>query len=1048
MSENSQNPYVTTLDDKVRGFITSAIDKIIPGVGPLITSYITPHIYKAMGLSENDSSINGILGTNQTPFGISRIRTNNIINSIGAKSVTPFINATNVNAFRGFSKLLTPYNRWKNLDPEVRGDSYEAFIEADARATMANPLAMLINNFMDPLKAQQSGKYLSSAASNMIRTGINAGDRNSYAKATEFMRNLFKDDTGNYSFKSEDYGHMSQVEVAALAANLTRDMDVISDSAMNLNGTKNIKATTSKFQKTLKEYAEALSPLKDIFGDDMQAMLQTMESISGKSIAQLGAARVSNIATKISNNVAAGNYDIKELTEVESQFEGMLSRTSGISLLTRAQSTTMASKALGAINGSFIPTGMSKAEMVKEAAGYILGTGTSTGADDVDLAYAAWADRTKRTAKDPAKVDISEEAFNKQLKSIMTTNNVGIEDALLMLNGTSNRYGLGIYASLDEYRQAKEQSIGLNTAMRVRLDELQETSYTALANSGTLRALDTYDGKQYTYDDDKATAKRASELLKDNVKLSSMDKQDRLIAIAKTFDSAKDKDIKSEEDIRKYMKDDYSEVLRLNWAINTFTQSPDHERFYKAAAVYSNYQEANKKEERMGKQREALRHLNTTGFKSFQDNLVDILGLRDGSGYKKDRLFSKLGESDKIMLQNTELMEDIGAAASSAEDLFRNRLGITGRKATKEDDLKLWDDYDKVTSTTIKNIYTGKANAFLHKDNKTKGDNAILAASIQAFIKEKGLSEKDPSVSGDNILNNKDFVNFYAKKLYKQDIDAYKQEAFTMSKYTTTENGLSNVHYRKYLSDYTALTKDPNNKNSTEAVRLAKLMDITRTAPADVYTDYLERAGKGKTGKDRDEAVEAVENRLIELYNKGGAELVTKEANRASVKERISYLRKGKYAEQIKDIEAKYAEAQGFKKGTTWLDDENVASFDAKRFSDYATKERKNAIKFKDDLEKAISSVADNGTIEIDGKKVSKKDAETTLTETTKRIEALSSMITQTTSGSQGMDYILTNLSDKLGILGDFLGKLIPIFDKKQSEQSRVKVVADGKEQK
>lgn len=181
----------------------------------------------------------------------------------------------------------------------------------------------------------------------------------------------------------EDYAQLKQALDELIAANKAS-----SDGLQDV-----IKRTTESFRDSVRKMTQALAPLKDVFGDDTGAMIQSIERLSGRSIGRLGADNVSRMATMIANNVGSGIYTLDELGIAHGTMQRRLMAMPGLAMLDYGQGAVMASEALIGANGGSKPAWLSDSQWSAWNANNVMSTHISEGADLQAKAYSLWRSR-------------------------------------------------------------------------------------------------------------------------------------------------------------------------------------------------------------------------------------------------------------------------------------------------------------------------------------------------------------------------------------------------------------------------------------------------------------------------------------------------------------------------------------------------------------------------------------------------------------------------------------------------------------------------------
>lgn len=383
-------PYTTTGGDLFNQIITRILGAVIPG-GEALSGFASANLQRILGIA-TDPVMDSILFTNMTPYGASLAQDSAIMQRIAQNALGSTQFSAQYNTMQQLARVFTSQEAWERLAPHEQLGSYESFINSKAQQYMSNPMFSMAYNFLDPLGMRDMNRYMSMTASNITRFGLSQGNRNAYINAKQVIGSLFRDDEGNYNFDKRDWGYFDNGEIAAITAAITKHIDVLGDADVSKAGS--LKNASDRLRDTVKRYADALSPLKDLFGSDIPAMIRSIEELTGQDIAQMGPERARAISNMVMDRTSSGRYSMSDLSSWSNQFQTIM-RDMDIPVLNKLNGTMYAAFALDATHGGIKPRYMSSSTFMNMAAEQTIRTANSRGADDYDKAYALWAETSR-----------------------------------------------------------------------------------------------------------------------------------------------------------------------------------------------------------------------------------------------------------------------------------------------------------------------------------------------------------------------------------------------------------------------------------------------------------------------------------------------------------------------------------------------------------------------------------------------------------------------------------------------------------------------------
>lgn len=186
---------------------------------------------------------------------------------------------------------------------------------------------------------------------------------------------------------NQRYGGFSGRAVAQLVG-------ILANSSSWFNYTDDVQQASNALRTKVKQLTRALYPLRDVFKQDMKAMVDAIQGLSGMSISQLSTANVARLSTQITN---------------ASRYSGLAPATmyalgGNISKLVAANGGTNFDKLGGRSAGIYAsyllapgnaPWGMPLQEYQARTQDAIASGLSSQGADLVAMAYGLYKDKTK-----------------------------------------------------------------------------------------------------------------------------------------------------------------------------------------------------------------------------------------------------------------------------------------------------------------------------------------------------------------------------------------------------------------------------------------------------------------------------------------------------------------------------------------------------------------------------------------------------------------------------------------------------------------------------
>ena len=450
---------VTTSEDLVRKLLTSVLDNVAPGAGGMMTNLLLPQLRRMTG---NDTLWDVALTTDMTSEGVYRHQQRRQLAQMeGAIAQAAQQEATR-NAFRNIEMTKLSFEDWRQQNPNQSREDYEAEIRKNVDSAMSNKFYQmgwgLVNGKFNLDGTAGVGQAIGQVASNLSRYGFYRNDSSAMSAGRMFAENLFKtpvmiktydenmfereveqvdEATGRVRMQERPYdrrewGGMSQRVVSELAANITRDTDLLRglDTA---NGAALSKASKA-FTDMVHQYAEALAPLRDVFGDDAPRMISTLQRMTGQTLSQMGPMRAAILSAQVSQRANAGRYSMAYLGEVTKDMDMLLERMPDLNSYHYMNAGGVGLRAADmAQGGGFKPSYMTNDEWARAAEKTAFSTSTSQATNAFALDYAIWANKKLRAGATSA----TYEDFQKEIDKLVADKGIDSRVASGMVSGAT-----------------------------------------------------------------------------------------------------------------------------------------------------------------------------------------------------------------------------------------------------------------------------------------------------------------------------------------------------------------------------------------------------------------------------------------------------------------------------------------------------------------------------------------------------------------------------------------------------------------------------------
>lgn len=508
---------MTTSEDLVRQLLTSVLDQAAPGAGGFMTNLLLPQLRRMTG---NDALWDVTLTTDMTSEGVYRHQQRRQLAQMEGSIAQAAQQEATRNAFRNIEMTKLSFEDWKLQNPNQSYEDYEADIRKNVDSAMSNKFYQmgwgLVNNKFNLDGTAGVGQAIGQVASNLARYGFYRNDSSAMSAGRMFAENLFKtpvmtktydenmfereveqvdEATGRVRMQEKPYdrrewGGMSQRVVSELAANITKDTDLL--RGLDTSSGAALSKASKAFTDMVHQYAEALAPLRDMFGDDAPRMISALQRMTGQTLSQLGPMRAAILSTQLSDRANAGRYSMSYLNETTQAMTTLLEHAPDLNSYHYLNAGGMGMRAADmAQGGGFKPSYMTNEEWTRAAEKTAFSTSTSQATNAFALDYAIWANKKLRAGATSA----TYEDFQKEIDKLTTEKGIDSRVASGMVSGARtwsekqeglaySQYGEALASgdaartssqgALRQIRQSAERAANMKLGLRKMIDNVFE----------------------------------------------------------------------------------------------------------------------------------------------------------------------------------------------------------------------------------------------------------------------------------------------------------------------------------------------------------------------------------------------------------------------------------------------------------------------------------------------------------------------------------------------------------------------------------------------
>ena len=450
--------------------ISQAMSQVI-GSNPLLGMFQAPirtFLYDQLGLAGpgyRDTFLDTVLTSNMTPYGVSQELFNRRIQQVSNDAMKRRALKAKQGFFADVGRTLLSYDSWREQQEDgadLSEAAYNAFINNEAAGKASNPIWNFLYNTMDPDGLGMANEYLAKAGANQIRRGRWAGRRGALLQARA-VGDLFLNDKGEYQYDKTDYGYMTVGESAAVAAAITKDQDFFQGVGVR---PEDLKKASENLRNSVQAYTKALSPLKDLFGSDVPAMIQAIEQLSGQKLSQMDPVHLGETVKRVMAGATAGNYTLQQLTDMNTKVSSAITQMN-VPYINDLGALAQSMTVLDMTSSGPGPSFMSAARFANMAGDLVMRSSNSAGAQAINQAYAIW-----RQTNENGTLQGFLDKYNALRK-----NNRTADEALLEISGQNSMYALEVAGTGSRYYQeAVRANLGGTAAILENVNSYIDTA--------------------------------------------------------------------------------------------------------------------------------------------------------------------------------------------------------------------------------------------------------------------------------------------------------------------------------------------------------------------------------------------------------------------------------------------------------------------------------------------------------------------------------------------------------------------------------------------
>lgn len=430
-------PYSHTVETAAASGLGQLLEAL--GLGDL--SALSPQLLRFVKGFAPSVPWSAALGTNMTGYGMAMSQLRGSLSTAGQAVGDAYLRSDMRQTLAQLVRALNSFEDWAKrnsgryagiTDETARTAAmrrgYESYIELSAEGLASKPFMSTIYAALAPrLGLGDPGAASADMATltrNLARGRFAEDPRLATVASAAVARGLFGGDVTTDStgygmsvapkeFSAAEWHGFSRDAIASLAAQRTRGADIL--SGLQLDSGQGLANGVMRLRDMMKSTAEALAPLRDVFGTDIPKMVRTIEGITGQSFASVSTSRLAALSESISN-ASLNGVNISDIAEQTARSAKLVA---GIDRPYTALYSSMESIGLSAasmLGTGTEPVGVASSQWRSAAAHRAVSLNASSGMEYARLAYSVW--RERRLREEPERRKRLDEELQSNLKAL------------------------------------------------------------------------------------------------------------------------------------------------------------------------------------------------------------------------------------------------------------------------------------------------------------------------------------------------------------------------------------------------------------------------------------------------------------------------------------------------------------------------------------------------------------------------------------------------------------------------------------------------------
>lgn len=376
-------------------------------------------------------------------------------------------------------------------DPQYRAKAIYNF--QNTRLSLPAALSAILdpmnqNQILQGMKTAEAGGAIWATRQNPLNTGAIYKRAQAFSEAT--MRMAIQAQTVNQNTPTKQrYGGFSSGAVAQLAG-------IIANSSNELNYAGDIKTAVARLKDKVRDFTNAMYPLRDIFQQDVKAMVNALQATSGISISQMSTQQIRRLSNGFVDMSRYSGMTPATMQQLGSNISNLIATNNGSEL------QQLAGRSLGPIAAGLLTQGnnafgISLERYQADTQNALASALGSQGSQLLSMAYGLYADKNKKANTD---------TFNSRIRVLRQQGKTALQAAMEVagVNSIDQLYRGRQYKGYFDYTQTGAAAgVALQQQFRAQLDDFRQRAlqqenveYTAQDVFKAYEALNNMSGAQ------------------------------------------------------------------------------------------------------------------------------------------------------------------------------------------------------------------------------------------------------------------------------------------------------------------------------------------------------------------------------------------------------------------------------------------------------------------------------------------------------------------------------------------------------------------------